>query len=124
MITITPKLAGLVAASAVAIMAPAAFAAGPLKSLKASPKSVAAVHRTAKTTPWSFPSCTGAAAEYEYVYSGDPCSSSATQTVARGTILLAPGAESGVVSRTPVTGQTAVSCAAAEYEYIYSGCRP
>jgi hypothetical protein len=124
MITITPKLAGLVAASAVALMAPAAFAAGPHKSVKAAHKSAAAVHQTAKAAAWSFPSCTGAATEYEYIYSGDPCTSAATQAVARGTILLAPGIESGVVSRTPVRRQSPAFCIGnAEYDYVYSGCQ-
>jgi hypothetical protein len=122
MITFTPKLAGLVAASAVALMAPAAFAAGPHKSVKAAPKKATAVHQIA--TAWSFPPCAGAATEYEYIYSGDPCTSATTQAVARGTILLAPGIESGVASATPVSRQGAAFCNGnADYEYVYSGCQ-
>jgi hypothetical protein len=121
MITITPKLAGLVAASAVALMAPAAFAAGPHKNVKASHKKATAVQKTAKA--WSFPNCTGAVPEYEYIYSGDPCTSFTTHAAAGGTIVLAPGTESGVASVTPVGPQNAASCYLnTEYNYVYPGC--
>ena len=121
MITITPKLAGLVAASAVALMAPVAFAAGPHKSVKAH-KVVKAAAESVKAAAWSFPPCTGAVAEYEYVYSGDPCTSTAPAAIVRA-IVLAP-VESGVVSRSPVGRQGGAFCNGNdEYEYIYSGCQ-
>ena len=75
MITITPKLAGLVAASAVALMAPAALAANPHKKVKAAPKTQKAPAKSVKAAAWSFPPCTNTQAEYEYIYSGDPCTS-------------------------------------------------
>ena len=77
MITITPKLAGLVAASAFALMAPAALAANPHKKAKAAPKTQKAPSKSVKAAAWSFPSCTNTQAEYEYIYSGDPCTSTA-----------------------------------------------
>ena len=75
MITVTPKLAGLVAASAVALMAPAALAASPHKNFKAAPKTHKAPAKGVKTAAWSFPACTNIQAEYEYIYSGDTCTS-------------------------------------------------
>ena len=122
MLTITPTLAGLAAAAAVMVMAPAAFA-GPHKRPKAAPKTTTAASKSVKAAAWSFPPCTNTQAEYEYIYSGDPCTSTAPATTAP-TIVLAPATESGVVALNPVSRRNPVACNnhVAEYDYIYSGC--
>jgi hypothetical protein len=129
MFTITPKLAGIVAAAAFLLMAPAAFAAIPDMSVrtavKKAPKATKAPAKSVKAAAWSFPSCTpSAAAEYDpYTYSGDPCISTGPATTV-GTIVLAPAIESGVVSRSQSNRQGGAFCNGNdEYEYIYSGCR-
>ena len=72
MITITPKLAGLVAASAVALMAPVAFAANPHKTGEGGRKGRQAIQKSVKAAVWSFPACsTAARPSTTYVYSGD-----------------------------------------------------
>ena len=122
MITVTPKLAGLVAASAVALMAPAALAANPHKKVKAAPKTQKAPAKSVKAAAWSFPRCTGAQAEYEYIYSGDPCTSTAPAATTP-TIVPAPAIESGVASRSPASRMNPVFCnGQAEYDYVYAGC--
>jgi hypothetical protein len=120
MFTITPKLAGLVVASALALTAPAALAASPHttiphKSAKKAPKTHKAASKSVKAA-WNFPPCTDARAEYEYIYSGDPCSPAPA-------FVLAPTPESGGVFLTPGSRVTPPFCNGnAEYEYVYSGC--
>src|SRR3954453_6067183 len=121
MITITPKLAGLVATAAVLVAAPAAFASEGHKSVKAH-KTVKTAPRSVKAAAWSFPKCSGGT-EYEYVYSGDPCTSASPPAAAGGTTVPAPAVETGVVSRSQVGRRSAAVCnGEADYEYVYSGC--
>jgi hypothetical protein len=91
------------------------------KSTKAAKKTAKATKKPAKAAAWRFPRCTGAT-EYDYIYSGDPCSSTpAGSTV--GTIGPAPLSESGVSSQAPVSWQNGAFCNGNdEYDYVYSGC--
>jgi hypothetical protein len=73
MFTVTrTRIVGLIAAVCAVVVAPQALA-GPQKSVKAAPKKTKKAAKTVEAA-WSFPPCTFAQVEYEYVYSGDPCS--------------------------------------------------
>jgi len=144
MFTITPKLAGLVAASAVALMTPTAFASiphdggGPThKNTKAAFKTTKAAKRikAAKSTKapststpaavWSFPACTGTMEYDSYLYSGDPCTLMARpgDHLVVAVVLAPPTIESSVASNIAESRQGGVPCNGnVEYDYIFPGC--
>ena len=111
MIGITPKLAGLVSAVAVALAAPAAFAA-----------QTAHTHTSAASV-WSFPAC-DSSAWYEYMYTGNPNCRTADTGTGTGAAATS-GAASVTAASVParfrtVVGGFAICDSAAEYEY-YAG---
>lgn len=106
MISTTRKLTGLITATALALAAPAAFAAPTAHGNGGTARQAVRVQAIDLST-----AAMNCALEYDYVYAGGQC--------AAGPVVLATGAGEPVVVQLP--SYTAPRSCPGEYDYIYSG---